>query len=56
MTNAMASDKIKFEELTKAQKALIDYCMELGWGKFEIIVKDGEPVMVISSQKDIKLD
>jgi len=32
-------------EISLAQKAFLDYCKEFGWGKLEITVKNGEPVM-----------
>ena len=32
------------EEITKAEQSLLDYCKELEWGKFEVEVKNGQPV------------
>jgi len=46
-------DEIK---LTKAQKNFIEYCEKFGWGKLEVTVKDGQPVMVSPIKQDIKLD
>lgn len=43
-------------ELTKAQKAFLKYCLEFGWGKLEVVVKDGQPVMITPIKQDIKLD
>lgn len=34
---------------------LINYIRDLGWGEITVIVKDGEPVMIKRSEKDIKL-
>jgi hypothetical protein len=44
------------EELTKAQIAFLEYCKEFGWGKLEVTVKDGMPVMISPIKQDIKLD
>ncbi len=44
------------EELTKAQKNFLSYCHKFGWGKVEVIIKDGQPVMVSPIKRDIKLD
>lgn len=43
-------------ELTPAQKNFITYCKKFGWGKLEITVKDGQPVMLSIIKQDIKLD
>ena len=43
-------------ELTKPQRNFIEYCKKFGWGKLEVTVKDGEPVMVSPLKQDIKLD
>jgi len=32
-------------EINLTQKAFLDYCKEFGWGKLEVTVKNGEPVM-----------
>jgi len=44
------------KKLTKAQKNFLDYCKKFAWGKVEVIIKDGEPVMVSPIKQDIKLD
>ncbi len=44
------------KELTKAQENLLEYCEEVGWGKVEVKVKNGQPVMLRVIEKDIKLD
>ncbi len=42
---------------SKVQQAFLDYCREIGYGIIDtVIVKDGEPVMVKSSEKHIKFD
>ncbi len=41
--------------LTKAQKKFIDFCQTFGWGKLEVVVKDGEPVMVTPLKQDFKM-
>ena len=46
----------KTEDLTKAQKNFIEYCKKFGWGKVEVIVKDGQPVMVSPIKHETKLD
>ena len=42
-------------ELTKEELKVIEQVRNLDWGKIEITVKRGKPVM-ISLKKDIKLD
>ena len=44
------------DELTKAQLNFLKYCKEFGWGKIEVTVKNGEPVMVVEIRKETKLD
>ena len=43
-------------ELTKSQKAFLEYCKEFKWGKVEVTVKAGQPVMVSIIKQDVKLD
>jgi hypothetical protein len=43
-------------ELTKAQKNFIEYCKAFGWGKIEVTIKDGQPVMVSPVRQEVKLD
>ena len=40
-----AQDSCVISDLTAAQKAFLAYCKEFGWGKLEVTVKKGEPVM-----------
>ena len=42
-------------ELTKGEEKVLDQIRNLDWGRVEITVKDGKPVMV-SVRRDIKLD
>ena len=56
MTNRDNGATLIKTELSKAQMAFIEYCKEFGWGKLEVIVKGGEPVMVSPIKQDIKLD
>ena len=42
--------------LSKPQVAFLEYCKEFGWGKLEVTVKDGIPVMITPIKQDIKLD
>ena len=42
--------------LSKSQKALLDYIENFGWGKIEVTVKNGQPVMVKEIEKVVKLD
>ena len=32
-------------EITKVQASFLEFCKEFGWGKIEVTVKNGEPVM-----------
>lgn len=43
-------------ELTKAQVKFLEFCKEFGWGKLEVQVKDGEPVMSRELEHDHKHD
>jgi len=43
-------------DLTKSQKALLDYMENFGWGKIEVTVKNGQPVMVKDIERVVKLD
>ena len=43
------------EEITKAEQALLDYCRELEWGRFDVEVKNGQPVFIRHPIKDVKL-
>ena len=42
------------EQLFKHNPEFLKACQEFGWGKIEIAVKDGKPVMV-TVKRDIKL-
>ena len=42
-------------ELTEQEQKLLECVRHLDWGKVEVTVKDGKPVM-ISIKTDIKLD
>jgi len=42
------------EELFKYNPEFLKACQQFGWGKIEIAVKDGKPVMV-TVKRDIKL-
>ena len=44
------------ERLTKAQVTFLIYCKSFGWGKLEVTVKNGEPVMVSPIRQEVKLD
>ena len=52
MKNAIEKE---LEDLFKNDGKFIDICQQFRWGKIEIAVKDGKPVM-ISVRRDIKLD
>lgn len=56
LTNTEKSGSVKLEDFTKAQLNFIEYCKKFGWGKLEVIIKDGQPVMVSPIKQDIKLD
>ena len=53
---AETNDTVTNDELTEAQRKLLAYCKELGWGRCELIIKDGEPVMILEPRRDVKLD
>ncbi len=39
------SAKVIPSELSKAQQNFLEFCKEFGWGKLEVEVKHGEPVL-----------
>lgn len=43
MTNLRNNVSLKKEELTEAQLHFLACCRELGWGKMEVTVQNGEP-------------
>ena len=47
---------MEYKELTKAQIKFLEYCQKLGWGRIEVIIKNGEPVMAIQAYHDEKFD
>ena len=42
-------------QLLKTNPDFLRVCQQFGWGKIEIAVKDGKPVM-ISVKRDIKIE
>ena len=52
MKNAIEKD---LEDLFKTDTKFLEVCQQFHWGKIEIAVKDGKPVM-ISVRRDLKLD
>jgi hypothetical protein len=50
----MPAVETTLEELFKHNPQCLKACQEFGWGKIEIAVKDGKPVMV-TVKRDIKL-
>ena len=52
--STMQAVETTLEELFKHNADILKVCQEFGWGKIEIAVKDGKPVMV-TVKKDIKL-
>ncbi len=52
----MVQSKSDDLELTKAQRGFLQYCLKFGWGKLEVIIKDGQPVMVTPIKQDVKFD
>jgi len=47
--------EVAIGELIKSHPEFLRLCQWFRWGKIEIVVKDGKPVM-ISVRRDIKLD
>ena len=52
--STMKAVETTLEDLFKHNLEILKVCQEFGWGKIEIAVKDGKPVMV-TVKKDIKL-
>ena len=43
-------------KVSSAEKTLIEFCRGLEWGEVTVKVKNGQPVMLTSPLKDVKLD
>jgi len=52
--SSMQAVETTLEELFKHNPEFLKVCQKFGWGKIEIAVKDGKPVMV-TVKRDIKL-
>jgi len=52
--SVMQAVEATLENLFKHNPEILKVCEKFGWGKIEIAVKDGKPVMV-TVKKDIKL-
>ena len=52
--STMQAGQTTLEELFKHNPEILKVCRKFGWGKIEIAVKDGKPVMV-TVKRDIKL-
>ena len=52
--SSMQAIETTLEELFKHNPEFLKVCQKFGWGKIEIAVKDGKPVMV-TVKRDIKL-
>ena len=50
----MPAVETALEELFKHNPEFLKACQQFGWGKIEIAIKDGKPVMV-TVKRDIKL-
>ncbi len=53
--STMQAIETTLEELFKHNTEILKVCQQFGWGKIEIVVKDGKPVMV-TVKRDIKLN
>lgn len=56
LDNKSKGSIINSTELSKSQQKFLEYCKTFGWGKLEVTVKNGEPVMVSPTRQEIKLD
>ena len=56
LTNSQKCANGKEASLTRPQQAFLVKCKEIGWGRLEVELKDGEPVMIHWVRQDIKLD
>ena len=43
-------------DLTKCEKDFLAFCQEFGWGKIEVTIKNGQPVMASPIKQDYKFD
>lgn len=56
MTNQNNCVNLKTVEVTQAQLSFLEFCKEYGWGRLEVTVKNGEPVMSREVVRDHKHD
>ena len=56
VNNLSGKDEKENLELTKPQRAFLEFCERFGWGKLEVTVKNGEPVMSRELEHDHKHD
>ena len=43
-------------ETSKADLKFIAFCRDLGWGKIELLIKDGRPTMATIVRRDFRFD
>ena len=51
----MPAVETSLRQLLKTNPDFLQVCQQFGWGRIEIVVKDGKPVM-ISVKRDIKIE
>ncbi len=44
------------QDISKCQQNFLEYCKAFGYGKIEVTIKAGEPVMVSPIKHETKLD
>ena len=52
MTNEYKHVRLTERELTKTQSEFLAFCEDFGWGKLEVSIKNGEPVMAAPVVKE----
>ena len=56
MNHLTNPEKSASVEITEAQKNFLEFCGQYGWGKLEVTVKNGIPVMSKELVKEHKHD
>jgi len=52
----MNNQELIVKALSKTQEAFLEYCRKFGWGKLEVIIKNGEPTLARIIEQTVKFD
>ena len=55
LRKSMVSKGIE-QDLTEAEAKLLHNLKEIAWGRVQVVLKNGQPVLLTRIEKDVKLD